>query len=690
VLSLGSLSPAAAAAAAQAKDPLAAESGLVERAGVSLMLIDVVATDPEGKPLRGATEADFVVTLDGRKWPIYSVDDLCACPADEAAAAVAGAAKAAEPSERGAEIPTPVAPAAAAEKRRFVLFFDFSHLLTPSRFRAFDEAGRWIEEVMLPTDEVMVAGYTSERGLRTLSTFTSDKQALRAVLARSREDPTLIDLFAITQPDRVEQCCNCCENDCGVECPACCDACEPLCVFSGARPEEAHGRHSLEAFRRFLWSLERFPGRKELLLFQESGTLFPSRVYGDLGEGRVDDHIRLLDEVGAEAVLSRTSVHTAYMGPEPALANNLGANLADFTGGSYNRGSADLSRLMSEAGRACACVYRIALEPPKGGDGAHVYRVKVDVRGGTVPARYRLTHLDQGERWMRDAQAMLSDPTASTDIPLAASLVPVAGRANGWELSVQLALNAASLALPLRGTARTADWEVGALLTDTQRAKSWEMLAISQLVQERRRGELAVVLHERLFERLSPGRYELRAFVRDRLSNRWGGARAEIELPRAHRSALAGPVVMLGGRQRVRTTLPLRTAEGATEQSRDHEGGTGELPLAARAVRAGEPLEFSSWVCFDEKDKDAIDGVVRYVAQGGEPIFRFEPAGFRRAGECAVFVDKLDTAAMAVGRYTYHVRWTAGEPAVPLAVEASFEIAPPESFAPPAQARGPG
>ena len=65
----------------------------------------------------------------------------------------------------------------------------------------------------------------------------------------------------------------------------------------------------------------------------------------------------LLSAIGAEATSSRTTVHSAYTGDRVTAtedtsemsemaeqAVNLGSNLADYTGGTYNRDLADLYR----------------------------------------------------------------------------------------------------------------------------------------------------------------------------------------------------------------------------------------------------------------------------------------------------------------------------------------------------------
>jgi hypothetical protein len=154
---------------------------------------------------------------------------------------------------------------------------------------------------------------------------------------------------------------------------------------------------------------------------------------------------------------------------------------------------------------------------------------------------------------------------------------------------------------------------------------------------------------------------------------------------------------MLGRRHRVRVVLPLYSAAGAAERSKDSEVEVGQLPLAARPVSAGETIEFLNWICFGEKDKDRdgdedpIAEVVRYVTREDKPIFRFETAEARRAGECASFLDTLDTTPMEPGSYTYHVRWAGDGSNERLDTEAAFEItvASPRSTVPEADEEAP-
>src|SRR5213594_3931241 len=62
----------------------AIDAGMTETARVSLTLLDVEVVDKDGNPMLGLKKEDFLVRLNGDKWPIYSVDDLCSCAASAA------------------------------------------------------------------------------------------------------------------------------------------------------------------------------------------------------------------------------------------------------------------------------------------------------------------------------------------------------------------------------------------------------------------------------------------------------------------------------------------------------------------------------------------------------------------------------------------------------------------------------
>ena len=161
------------------------------------------------------------------------------------------------------------------------------------------------------------------------------------------------------------------------------------CSHTG-RQEYFHTRRSMETLRNFLTDLDHFPQRKTLVLFHENASIFPGRMYGgapagmrgsiqdeirgyetpyfervagmrDAG-GWVPDLVELEEQLGGSATASRTVVYPILCGTARPWSVNLGANLADQTGGDYNRRVEELREVLDEAGRRCPCIYRIGLE----------------------------------------------------------------------------------------------------------------------------------------------------------------------------------------------------------------------------------------------------------------------------------------------------------------------------------------
>jgi len=411
-----------AAQADERQEAPAIDTGLVESTGIRIMLLDVDATDKKGGPLRGLTAEDFTVLLDGSRREIYSLDNLCRAER--------------RPAKAGKKAAPAIPPGADAEEPfRFILYFDFSQLRQDGRVLALAQARRWVREVMRATDEAQVVAYTFQGGLRELSPPTKDRQELLSVLDRADGDVELVDPFPVGLVDRIGLCCVRCGGYRSP--PSCCNHCCPTGqnqCDNYAREEFSRSRASLTALKRFIQRLEEAPGRKALLMFQQNATYQPGRFYSL----RVGDHVTLLDEVAAEATLSRTAVYPSFTG-DPLASGfspwlhgevvNLGANLAAFTGGRHNRDARDLAGLVDTAGREARCLYRIGLVAPEKASGGHVFRVRVRVRGRTLPQEHRVQALDEVDRWWRKARAVLSDPETARDVSVSASIVPL--RASG-------------------------------------------------------------------------------------------------------------------------------------------------------------------------------------------------------------------------------------------------------------------
>ena len=107
------------------------DSGLVERTGASVFLLDIEVEDEDGLPLPGLSAEDFSLELNGRDYPIYSVDDLC--PAAATVTAV----------ESDSDLPGQAvsrSPVSAPDPARTVLYLDFSQMRPDGRAMAVTEA----------------------------------------------------------------------------------------------------------------------------------------------------------------------------------------------------------------------------------------------------------------------------------------------------------------------------------------------------------------------------------------------------------------------------------------------------------------------------------------------------------------------------------------------------------------------
>ena len=296
------------------------------------MLLDVEVTDADGNPIPGLTRKDFQVQLDGRVQEIYSLDDLCRVPDDSLVAALPDEA----PGATGeAEQPSPGAATettrtrtvpAAAEEIRFILYLDFSRLRPFGRANAIEESRRWIHETKRPGDIVQIVAYASVAGMKRLTPFTSDAHVLLAAVDAAERDPQWVDPFPTSFDRRIEECCACCADVVmrqGCTCfpkelrpkPPCC----PVCLVN-ARDEFFHGKHSLEALAAYLRGLEDLPGRKAVILFYENGLVYPSQFYpkSEVPVFRAGDNVAELDQAGAEANLSRATIHFTGHG-DPVL-----------------------------------------------------------------------------------------------------------------------------------------------------------------------------------------------------------------------------------------------------------------------------------------------------------------------------------------------------------------------------------
>jgi len=665
------------AAAEKKPPPSTPASGLVEKTGVSLILLDIEAVDRAGKPLRGLQVGDFTVRRNGRLWPVVSVDDFCACDDPTAPGIIPAAVQAAAGDDPASPPPAPT------DRPLFVIYIDFSQLRPDGRHDALAVARRWVREVKAEEEPAMIAAYVTSRGLLTLSKPTSDRDRLLQVLDAADHDPILIDPFAYDMLRRVNEC-----ED------------EPTTCADSARQEYAHGRRSLEAFRMFLTRLGGMPGRKAVLYFHETGMMVPGPLYFQRSD---QTHYTVAERIGAEATAARAVVYPllAGMGPlrprmnEPLLI--LGATLAEATGGAYNLGPGDFAGLAMTVGRGCRCRYVLGLEPVEAFSRG-VSSVSVTAGGIRLRPLYRMRLLTDEDVWLRQASNVLDDPSSAQDIAVGAALVPLRMTGRSWDLAAQVAVDVRSLVLIPLGARHEARWEIGARLVRLDGHGLWDMLSTSVGSAGATGAPDAVLLHAREFTGLRPGRYRLTAFVRDRLANIFGGAEALIDLPDPKRGGVAGPVMLADRSLRVLSPLPLitkrATGAGAPGAEVTSIQDTGPAPVAPLPIRHGATLLFESWLC--PVPGGAPPEAVAMLSRDDTPLFRVAeragtpgggvaptgapPVGAAPAGAapnpCRRRVDEVPTVSLDAGRYLYVLRAHSADGTV-ASLPVPFVVAPP-------------
>jgi VWFA-related protein len=683
--------------------------GLHEEAGVSLLSLEVEVVDEQGLPVTGLTMDDFKIFLDGRRWPLVAVDDFCTCQdalefAQSGQSPAAGTQSGGDDVSAGAGLsngPDGTATEGTAEDpaapqpRRFVLFIDFSQLQLAGREMADDHARYWLDHAMQPGDLAMLAGYSTMAGLKTLTRFTGNRDDLLAGLATAFSADEFMDPFPEAIRRRRFECQQCME-DCILQAKqsGAYIACERGCCYRQAREEFLQGRRSLDAMDLLLTTLEGIPGRKDLILFNQNGLVYPAQLFralDSLESYDVGDHQTLIKNVAASATASRTAVHTANLPVRGNLATtasegarDLGTRLADYTGGTTNRAIADLDGVLTRAGREC-CRYRLSIGSPDNPPN-RAMRVRVMVQGKRLPGDYRIRFYSPEQRWFRHARAALAAPTESLDPPITITLSPSYLRDDTWVVKLQAAFSLSDLELVPTVSQRIGRWRVGALLHTEDGEESWEMLSMARATLEGRGSTRLEAVHERRVGSLKPGAYRLRLFVEDVQRGKFSAREIDLELPEEASLSWAepwlyGPEISRRIDRRINLGLPFTSSEPPIPTPVGPPA-VGQIPVDSAQVAAGTMLEFSSMLC--PRPEDLEDpSTTSLVLRDGVPIARLPAPDLRNRGVCVSISDEVDTSDLSPGDYSYRliIQHESGES---LESEAPFHVDPGDLPRPPA------
>jgi VWFA-related protein len=309
-----------------------------EEARVERIVVDAYVTDGSGDPIPDLTAEDFRVRVDGKPVPLESAEWVPA-----------------ELPEIPIEASLTSRPISLAPPGRLIVFFfqgDFERSRLVGLVRMGVQARRFLED-LLPTDRVAVVSYDSHLKLR--QDFTNDHEKIRVALFDAIRTGAQAPIEKVYFPSIAEH-----------------------FDFAAAR-EAATPERGLFVLAR---ALAPIPGGKTMLFFGWGlGTV--GGVSGpNLRERR--DFGNALRALAA----ARTNIFTLDVTDADyhSLETHL-QNLADLTGGTYQKTHIFPNLAMDRVRRAISGRYVLVFQPPPGPRGSHTIQVSLARRKGEVNAR---------------------------------------------------------------------------------------------------------------------------------------------------------------------------------------------------------------------------------------------------------------------------------------------------------------
>ncbi|MEP6768798.1 MAG: VWA domain-containing protein [Acidobacteriota bacterium] len=605
-------------AALPAVGPKPEKTTVRETASASLVEVPVHVISRDGKPVRGLTAADFEVEDDGRRQAITAVD-------------VVDLNRSREVDGLSSELP-------AASRRHLLFLFDLTYATPAEIVRAREAATRFIVSGLDPEDLAAVATTSVEQGARLQMTFTADRRqlvrAISSVGLPSQDEEHAYDplAFVFSLPGDPTTNSSVQEQTRGTS--SIIDPTSSTRLYAAMAQKDADdyavtrvGRH-LGSMGSLAAALDSVQGRKTIVYFSEgfdgrllSGSVARSKstesvvsennamfsgqfwtfdvdrrwangpLHRDLSDTvdllrRSDCIVYAVDIAGLKGEGDTSLGSAAGRGEESLFA------LAHGTGGEVLKNTNDLSAQLKRISERTSLTYVLAFQAPQTGQDGHFHSLKVRVKrkGMRVSARagYYETKSFQS---MTPLQRMLSAADVITQekqegtLPLELlalsfggekiSRVPVLLQIPGAAFtSVPAGQFALELYVYITGEdGRVADFFTRVVSVDT--AASGERL--------RRAG---LVFYGTC--RLVPGKYRVRAYVRDGRDGRFGFRVAALDVPENSSAAMrALPPLFVDAEDGVRLRDHAAGAPIAGEAEPFRVGNTAFVPRIVPTVVAG-------------------------------------------------------------------------------------------------------
>jgi len=531
-----------------------------EHLQVSLVLLDAVVTDKAGQPVRGLGAGDFDLLVDNSRVAIESVEDHCGEPPPGGAIEASMAADAAGP-------------------RRFILFFDVSHMQTLPRRNAIKSALAFVDQHMTDRDQTMVLAFL--RGLHVIAPFTADRQRLRERLTFMLDDRSTVDpspTEEATMLDRLNM--ERRRRELGLRTGAL--SREPSSRMSAgsgsvpgaiasecgaeARLSEMDAARTLGAMASAMPAFGAVPGRKALIYYGETLRANPGLPYfescGVAGMSSPSMGLTVLpaiDDLALKANLAGVSLYPVHASGMSELKTTAGehsaidleAGMARSTGGRNSLLMNDATASFKQAMKDMSCYYVVSYRPPDGfGTGRHNVRLTMVDRKLRVRHREFFTIQSPSAASETQLMAALSSPGLYRDLKVDVhgySLMPTSDGRRQLVLKAAVPIKDLML-LPAPGGGGAAAVTLRGAIVE---GNDLRCQFTRQLMVEQPAGKPdsnAEVGVETICA-LEPGEHEIVVAARDEASGSIGAfwGRTQIRLPGNH--AGPGPLLWAGGGQ---------------------------------------------------------------------------------------------------------------------------------------------
>ncbi|HET6929535.1 MAG TPA: VWA domain-containing protein [Candidatus Acidoferrum sp.] len=518
------------------------------RVSTELVLVNVVARDKNGNPVRDLKQEDFTLYEDGKKQQISTFDfeDVDQLPMT-AAATVTGAAPGTLLHSTKKAPPT----LDARDRRLIVLFFDFSAMEPEQIDRSVDAAKKFVSAKMQPAD--LLALVSLATNMHVDCDFTGDKERLLALLAayNSGQGQGFDNGATGSAEGTAETSGSFTEDD------------TDLNTFTADR--------KLLALQSLMQALNKLPQKKSIIYFSngitQTGVDNQSALRAATAAAvKANASIYSLDVRGLQAFppggeAQNASLHgqSAYSGA--SILNDLNGNaasqdtlatLSSDTGGKAFFDSNDFSGIFSQVQKDSSVYYVLGFtssNPAKDGRFRHLKvtinrpGLKLDFRSGYYAGR-DFVHLDRANR-----EQQLEDELAAqlprVDVPVYAGESYFRKDDSHYYLAVSLVIPGSQIPFVTEKDKDNATIDIiGEALEGGKFPVGHLRDTVKLAVESSREVRRKNVQYNTGFI-LAPGNYHLKFVVRENQTGRMGSFETDVHIPDLRKSPLKMSSVVL-------------------------------------------------------------------------------------------------------------------------------------------------